>query len=156
MEELSEKQKLLIALLEAAGNSQATPLLDPIRIMKALFILCKKIPENYISNEDRYQFKPYLYGPYSSEVYDDLAILEKSGFVTRTTLQWRNWSYYSLTKKGREKAEQILKTYQNELSEYIKSICNFVQRNDFASILEKVYKAFPEYAAESVFTKRTA
>jgi uncharacterized protein len=148
---LEDRQQLLLAFLGSNKLPKGKLGLDPIRIMKALFIIKMNVPSKYLSDDSKYNFKPYLYGPYAPKIYDDLATLESMGFIKKTTNGLRDWSYYSLTDEGKVQSDKILKSYDVKLSKYLKNIFDFVVSVDFSTLLKKVYKAYPEYAVNSVF-----
>lgn len=98
---LSSKD-LIVLLLYSKGytNKQCDVIEGKTRLMKMMFLfdreirrgfnLDKKIPENAFPN-----FEPYDYGPFSSQVYEDLEFLVDMEFV-------------SVAKKGGEEGERIL------------------------------------------------
>src|SRR5438132_12224888 len=46
--------------------------LDPIRIMKGMFLFSMEAPEAWLGKYERFQFIPYSYGPYSKGLHDSL------------------------------------------------------------------------------------
>ncbi len=151
LDALTSSQRLLMSLLGFADDSK---MLDPIRIMKALFIVCKKSPPEYLGGMPPYEFHPYLYGPYSEQVYQDLSELEELNLIQKVAVPGRTWSYYVPTEKGKEISGSAISAYDDKLRRYIQKIYDFVQGRDFAALLGEVYRAFPEYAVRSVFRRQ--
>jgi hypothetical protein len=145
---LTASEKLMISLVGFASESEA---LDPIRIMKGLFIVCMKSPKEYFGGGLPYEFQPYLYGPYSGKVYDDLARLEELKLIFKRLVPGQSWARYYPTPEGKKTAAMAIARYDDRLGNYIGSVYRYVQGKDFASLLNEVYKAFPDYAVNSVF-----
>lgn len=147
MSELNEKQKLLMSLLFTP--EQFNKELDPIRIMKGLFILTMKIPDHFL--KEKYSFVPYLYGPYCSEVYDDINLLSLKGYISINKNSGQSWLYYSLSKNGEDLAKTVLTSFDDKVAKFIFHIRSFIVSNSFNDLLKKVYAAFPDFATNSVF-----
>ncbi|HZV12518.1 MAG TPA: hypothetical protein VFA55_04840 [Candidatus Kapabacteria bacterium] len=151
---LTGKQKLLLAFLGSIDPYNANSILDPIRIMKGIFVISKKAASDVLTKIDRYEFVPYMYGPFSQEIYDNLGVLTNVGMVAPVTKLWQSWQYYELTPKGKEAAKLVLNEYDSGLRKFIGEVCAFVQNNTFATLLSKIYEEFPKYAVKSVFNKK--
>lgn len=122
-------------------------LLDPIRIMKGLFLMNMEFGDKL---EDVYQFEPYLYGPCSLDLYEDLLNLKTKGLVDEYKPAYSRWSYYRVTDVGVDKAKELIKKAPKELFERLKGIKNEIIDLSFSDLLKKVYKQYPEYAKKSV------
>jgi uncharacterized protein YwgA len=121
--------------------------LDRIHIMKSLFLIwnrSKRKIENY------FQFKPYLYGPYSLEVYSELRNLKEQGFIIQPPHYIQDWANYHLTKKGHNKAKDTERKFQQNTVGLVESIVKEVSNLDFYSLLQKVYKEAPDFASNSI------
>lgn len=138
------KNEELLILYLYLGNKK---LIDPLRIMKGIFLICKKIKEF----KDVYTFEPYLYGPCSLEIYSDLRKLLQKGEIREYTQKIHYWSLYSLTPSGEEIAKQILKQIPKDLLNRIFEIKHTVMKLSFKELLKFVYKKYPEYAKKSIF-----
>lgn len=145
--DLTPRQSMLLLLISKAD----APGLDPIRIMKGQFLLAMEVPAHWMRAEARYAFVPYNYGPYSSEIYRDLDLLEQMNLIGRTTLPGRSWSYYYSTEAGTACADEIASTLEPALVKYIDSVRHFVSSVSFSDLLRAVYQRYPEYAVNSVF-----
>jgi len=121
--------------------------LDRIRLMKALFRLWwhsgKSIP-------DFFSFKPYLYGPWSPEVYDSLERLEKEGFIVRLPHPVPAWSKYHLTDRGRRAIQGVIPTINQSHLGLLKKLTHETANLGFYELLKLVYNESPEFAQNSV------
>ena len=139
------QQTLLLFFLESEKR------VDPIRIMKGLFIFTMEAPPRWMSPEERYKFVPYSYGPYSREVDRDLNALSLRGYIQTSSDAGRSWSYYSLTPAGKEIAAQVSQEFPPAAVSYLKQVREFVLGLSFRQLLDTVYKKYPTYAVNSVF-----
>jgi uncharacterized protein YwgA len=144
-ETLTPRQKTLLLFL-AAGAKE----LDPVRIQKGLFIFAKETPSHWVSPEARHEFRPYNYGPYSSQINADLAELRRRGLV-KTSESWSSWHFYSATDEGREVAGEIATKVRAAMMEYLKALREWVTSLSFSDLLKQVYKSYPDFAKNSVF-----
>jgi len=132
MVNLNSKQKVLLSLLKAC-NKRA---MSPIQIMKALFLYSQeKHPREF------YEFKPYLYGPCSFEVYHDLRTLLNEGLISSTPSLY-SWDFYSITSQGEEIVEEVDKK--------LEEIKKFVISRSFIELLKEIYSKYPEFAKNSI------
>jgi uncharacterized protein YwgA len=121
--------------------------LDRIRLMKALFLFWKRVGFRI---PGYFEFKPYLYGPCSFEVYSVLDQLSQSGFVVNPPYPIQQWSKYYLTASGIAEAEKVSHTVPGDMGECIAKITEEVSRLGFYELLRKVYEEAPEFAINSV------
>jgi len=133
------KAKWILAILRISP-------LDRIHIMKALFLLWRRVGEI----PDYFHFEPYLYGPCSFEVYDVLAAMEKEGLIVQPSHPMPQWANYYLTERGRKEAEHAIREIDPELRERLETVTREVSRLGFYALLERVYDEAPEFAVNSV------
>jgi len=145
--ELNSRQEILLVFL-GVGDAQ---MIDPIRIMKGIFIFSEEAPDEWIPRDARYQFKPYNYGPCSFQIYFDLDHLENCGYVTSVEVPTRSWSYYLLSTEGKELVPQLVREMNQSAIRYLERIRDFVSNLSFRLLLEVVYQRYPDYAVNSVF-----
>ncbi|RSN76686.1 hypothetical protein [Candidatus Methanodesulfokora washburnensis] len=119
-------------------------LLSPIQIMKGLFLIKQEL-----KLEDFYEFEPYLYGPCSFEVYQDLELLSKERLITQVPSGGR-WFYYKITPLGRGKIREISKAMDEKLAQGILEIKKLITRKSIFELLQYVYNKYPEYAKKSI------
>ena len=69
-------KELLLSFLYSPGNGEAVnePILGRTKLVKMMFIFEKEISKDFFKEKDVSlpEFIPYLYGPYSAQVMDDL------------------------------------------------------------------------------------
>jgi hypothetical protein len=127
--------------------------LDPIRIMKGIFIFTMESPLAWLPQESRYQFVPYSYGPYSRQIDADLNRLKLQGLLTSSQAAGRNWDYYSLTEQGTATALELKRTLDPKALAYLHRVREFVLSLSFRKLLDSVYERYPAYAVKSVFKR---
>ena len=120
--------------------------LDPVRIQKGMFLLSEIGPAKAL-----YSFRPYNWGPFSSDIYGDLDGLVRSGLVSQDTAPGRTWARYSLTESGRTAAHEIAEAAGNETVTWIGDMRRFLTERSFAQLLNDVYARFPDMATRSQF-----
>lgn len=128
-----------IALPEGKTN-----VLSPIQIMKGMFLIKQELN---VSNF--YEFKPYLYGPCSLEVYEDIQrFIEENLILLLPSI--RGWKLYTISSKGMEKFKAISKTMDEEFLENMRRIKKIVMEKSFIELLKYVYEKYPEFAINSI------
>lgn len=145
-EALNKRQSRLLVFL-GGGNQK----LDPIRIMKGMFLFDMKAPKTWLSADTRYNFSPYNYGPFTPELYRDLEHLQDLGYVRAEQALNRSWKHYSLTENGIEASRQAENSVGRASARYLHTLYDFVANVSFRQLLESVYEDFPDYAVNSVF-----
>lgn len=142
-----ERKQWVLLVLDAASPGS----LSPLQIQKILFLISKRLSDEV--GHDFYHFVPYNYGPFASEIYADLRLLIDEGLASHVEYVGRRWVAYEITLKGRELASHIKASEQvsKRASEYIAKVVRWVESLTFTQLLAAIYKAYPEYAAKSVF-----
>src|SRR5262245_43336728 len=99
----SRSDWVLVLLDDPAGIA-----LDPIRIMKGLFLAQMESGsgegESTPADAPPFDFVPYSYGPFSSEVYAELTSLKERGLVEATPVLYRSYAMWALTDIGQAEA----------------------------------------------------
>src|SRR5260370_38775420 len=80
----------------------ASPVLDPIRVMKGMFLFQNEDAPDAVSPLPAapYEFEAYAYGPFTAAIYHDLNELRALGFVQSTPVLGRPYSRWSITGSG--------------------------------------------------------
>lgn len=130
-------------LLFVCLGSEGKGPLDPIRIMKGLFL----------SSEDGvdlgYKFEPYHYGPCSFDVYKDLDSLVAQGLIEEVPIRGQTWNLYTPTSSGmnRSKKLQVSSSDIEKLTQQKTQVTSL----SFLDLLKFVYDKYPRFAKNSVF-----
>lgn len=144
---LNLRQKTLLVFL-SRGELQE---LDPIRIMKGLFLFTMEAPDKWLSSDDRYKFVPFDYGPCSFQIYSDLDQLKEYGYIRSREMPGRSWNYYSLTSEGAKLAKDLASDMHPGIIGYLQALRDFVSSLPFRQLLAVIYRRYPKYAVNSVF-----
>jgi hypothetical protein len=139
------KQQILLSYIGQGGE------IDPIRIMKGLFVFSKETPAGWIGESDRYHFVPYQFGPCSFDIYSDLDALERSGYLQSKQPLGQSWKYYSVTDMGKYAVEQAAGRFQPQVLTYLNQVRSWVDQQSFKGLLKAIYRRYPAYASNSVF-----
>lgn len=142
-----ERWELLLLFL--ATGKASNRILDPVRIMKGMFLFEMRGG----LGEHSYHFEPFDYGPFSILVYRDLDLLEARNLIQRIPTPGRNWSYLRATDEGRMYAQRVEKQAKPEQLELISAIHDEILDRSFADVLRYVYAEYPKYAGSSVFQR---
>ena len=140
-----ERWQLL--LLFVGTGKAANGELDPVRIMKGMFLL--EMQGGLMGHS--YDFEPYDYGPFSISVYNDLDLLEGKKLIERIPRPGRNWSYVRVTDEGRKVANSLEEQAKPEQLEKISAVHDEVLDKTFAELLRYIYNNYRDYAGRSVF-----
>jgi len=146
---ISPKQEILLKYIAIPIEMDRYPGIDPIRIMKGLFIFSQEVKKEWLKPNSLYEFMPYNYGPCSFEIYKDLRILKALGLLLSNQVKHQNWNYYSLSKKGEILNKQI--KIDSRAEKFLKEIKNFATKIQFYLLLRAIYREYPDYATNSVF-----
>lgn len=146
MEEAAMKRRnLVLAGLAAGGGAIHTP----VQIQKLFFLIDKNISK--LVDGPHFNFKPYNYGPFDSDVYREIEGLASEGFVE--LVREDSWASYVLTTSGQEEGTKILDSLPDKAKDYIKRASQFVRSLPFTQLVSAIYKAYPEMQENSVFQK---
>jgi uncharacterized protein len=137
---------LLLLLDRAALGAQGPDDLDPVRIQKGMFLLSKRGPQR-----DMYEFQPYDWGPFSSDIYADLASLTRQGYLSEERMPGRTWSTYRVTARGRERAAALAAQMRAENIAWLRQAREFLTTRSFAQLLRDIYALYPDMAVNSRF-----
>ncbi len=143
---LTKPQELLVAFI-AAGPED----LDPIRIVKGVFVFCQEAAKEWLDPRAIYDFEPYSWGPFSFDLYRDLNRLRDLGYVEARQHPSATWSYYQATASGQQAAAEIRQRMNPQLVAYLGEVRRFVLSLPFRDLLKAIYRKYPQFATNSVF-----
>jgi uncharacterized protein (DUF488 family) len=126
---ITKKERAVLILLNNFNT------LSKMKLVKIMFLISEK--SNF------YNFVPYNYGPFSFELYHDLAHLEREGYISMDNKS------VSIINKDIPPLDNKLKAIVNR---YAHQFSNF----DDSRIIKHTYSKYPEYTIFSQFEKRMA
>ena len=140
-----DKKDIVLLVIESASDEG----LSPLQLQKSLFIIGQSqlagLPSNF------YAFRPYNYGPFCEEIYQDTDVLVEEGMVFNVPVAGQSWSKYAITPKGQTKSKEIKKENNIGLVTYINDTVQWVSSLPFNELLRAIYAKYPEYSVNSVF-----
>ena len=155
-----QRRDWLLAFLAAAPSgptapimlSAESPVLDPIRVMKGMFLFQNEDAPGVVSPLPAapYEFEAYAYGPFTAAIYHDLNELRALGLVHSTPVPGRTYSRWSITESGIALAAAKLEEIPPERLRRLRHAKQIVLGKGFAQLLRYVYQRHPAYATESV------
>lgn len=122
--------------------------LDHIRLQKALFLISKRGPERW---RDAYEYVPYDWGPYSSELLSDVNRLRLHGLMRVRPVDRSRYGTYTLTDRGEAVADDLWGHLSSDEQRFMVRVRSYVTSQSFNKLLREVYAAYPEYASKSRF-----
>jgi uncharacterized protein len=138
----------LLVIDRSALGTTGPDALDPIRVQKAMFLLSMRGPRR-----DLYRFRPYNWGPYSSDLDGDLRSLVPAGLLTTEYQAGRSWPRYRPTDEGHDRATIVAESLGDATVSWVAQARQFVTTRDFATLLNDVYEEFPDFATASLFRR---
>ncbi len=138
-----DRKKLILATLSCEQDAVYTP----VQLQKLFFLVDKKLPD-YIGGE-QFNFQPYHYGPFDSDVYHELSNLSNEGMVN--IIEGYKWNRYALTNEGQSIGEKTFQELDSAAQSLIKKLVRLILSLGFSQLVSAIYKAYPEMRANSVF-----
>jgi uncharacterized protein YwgA len=110
--------KLLILAAKYLGKIEGRK-----RFQKTIFLLQEKFGIDF-----GYKFTAYLYGPYSSQLQNDIDILAQTGYLKASKIG--ELFFYEITPLGQQSAAQIEKEYGAEMVKKLEKHVNDLKEFD--------------------------
>jgi hypothetical protein len=140
------RQQLLLAILAAAKGRPYSP----VQIQKAVFLITRNLP-NLVTEGDRFEFVPYDYGPFDSDVYLEAEELQRTGAATIASSGSGRWNVYSATDEGAKRGSEVLSRLAPQSRQYVENVSNWIRSQSFGSLVRSIYEAYPEMRQNSIF-----
>ena len=140
-----DRKDWLLLVLSSGGS------LSPVQLQKSLFLIAQELTPSLFN--DYYEFVPYDYGPFDSDIYSDAHTLQSEGHVVIDNPLARGWRRYSITDSGQEQAQSIRDQLDTGDVEKLDEVVSWVASQSFASLVRSIYERFPEYKTRSVFNQ---
>jgi hypothetical protein len=142
---MTRERWLLMALAHRAGQP-----MTPVQIQKAMFLMAMEarqfLPQKF------YDFVPYNYGPFDSDIYRDLEGLAARGLVTYDGSSDRSWKAYAATVAGVEAGLRAMTEANPKGVDYLRRAVDWVCSLGFTQLVRAIYQKYPAFKANSVFT----
>ncbi len=144
---MNREEALLLFLTTPARRGTRLTALDPLRLMKGMFLVSKTGPE---SLTELFDFQPYSYGPFTPAVYRSAESLRDSGLAAEEAVSGRSWRYVRPTALGVQRAEDLAASASPDELNAIESAHEFVTTRGFVQLLRDLYARFPDFAVNTV------
>ncbi len=145
--ELDRTDWLLLFLTVPARRGARPRSLEPLRIMKGLFLISQRGAGEL---HDLYAFKPYDYGPFTPEVYRDLDALAEAGLVVEDAVAGRSWRTYRPSEEGIAAADLLAGFIDETSAAILAEAYEFVTSRGFLRLLRDIYAQYPGYAVNTI------
>lgn len=146
-EELSRRQKLILAVMSAANQGSFLP----VQIQKLFFLIDKRLTDQV--GGECFAFMPYDYGPFDQQVYQELDRLQSCALVSITDGSPWEVREYTLTDAGQTAGARLLNEFEQDAQASIAELTKFVRSLSFRQLVSAIYREYPEMKANSVFNE---
>lgn len=159
---------LMLYATDRPSGKPAPELRGITRLEKLLYLWQQEGPIRKIS-EDKYEFEPHNFGPFSKDIYDDVALLATAGFIEERIEPWEastdyveardvigadealgpHEKIYKLTDEGKAVAEQLLKNVPSQAWKELVTIKQRYVKLSLTQLIRYVYRKYPELTHKS-------
>lgn len=140
-------------LLALLGAERCAPIEGRTRLVKLVFLLQKKILEELRLGfaRDAYRFRPFNYGPFTEEVYDDFETLRIRGLAS-VEGDDEAVQRFQLTDKGRAILSNLTanQTIPPALFAEIQELKRTYGSLPLDQLIKRVYSQYPSYTGKSL------
>ena len=143
---LDKKDWLLLVIAAAKGES-----VSPVQLQKALFLVGRTVDRHQLRCKSFYDFRPYDYGPFDSNIYRDAERLQEEGSIIITAPSTRTYREYLVTATGLETARSINNQLDPSTQDFLERVVKWVRSLSFSALVRAIYRAYPEMKVNSVF-----
>ncbi|HTQ83753.1 MAG TPA: hypothetical protein VMI47_10845 [Pseudolabrys sp.] len=140
-----DRGDLVLAILAAADGRPYTP----VQIQKAVFVICDQFPD-LIDDGPGFNFEPYDYGPFDSDVYSEISALDARGEAIIAPSGIGNWNTYAASDYGLARGRALLDEMGRQ-GKYVQKISDWVRSMSFSQLVKSIYEAYPDMRANSIF-----
>jgi len=140
MMRIDNRRDILLLLLYSpgVGRTPNEPIIGRTRLVKALFLFKEEALQHFrkgttITAENFYEFFPWDFGPFSTQVYDDLNFFRLHGFIEEETsdeealpesaAEWEEW----LRSSQPDSSEPAFSEYEEQLFKLTERGVNFTK-----------------------------
>lgn len=138
------RSQIVLAALAAGGQNAG---FKPVQVQKLFFLLDRE--GKHLLNGPHFDFRPYDYGPFDREVYDEIDALEAQGLVE--VLSSGRYRMYILSQSGLEEGQKTLTEMTENARTYVSQVAKWVRELSFEQLVAAIYKRYPDMKVNSVF-----
>ena len=131
------KTELVLLVLGACNGRHVTGI---TRLTKLVFLAEREVLTNSGDIKERFRFVPDTFGPFTTEMYDQVEFLESVGMLEK------DGKRFQITGKGRRFLEA--KTYLRTPTRIVRGISGLKEKYaslELDDLLARVYTAYPNY-----------
>ncbi|WPQ64581.1 DUF4065 domain-containing protein [Chitinophaga sancti] len=184
MKKIDNRKDILLLLLYSPGSNTIIneSIIGRTRLIKMLFLFKNEVWKKFKSNtqlteENMYSFFPWNYGPFSSEVYDDVTFFSLRGFIEINFTSQEaivesveEWNFYQekygqedfegvkeyqeeefrLTDKGVDFTKDLYGSLSSNQQEILKEFKSRITLMPLRALLRYVYKQYDDFTSNSV------
>jgi hypothetical protein len=136
----------VLAVLAADADAH----FSPVQLQKLFFLLERKVGSRV--GGPHFTFRPYNYGPFDAQVYEEVERLEGVGLanIARPHFGPRE---FALNDRGKAAGLKVLIDHglSGAMCEYFANVSKYVRSMSFQQLVSSVYREFPEMKARSIF-----
>ena len=156
IDEINEETDLAFLLCHYADEVDGIT-----RLQKLLFLLQEETEFTELYENVEIEFKPYKYGPFSEQVYDELELLINMGAIeeveaddadrVRTSTDSRSHANkrFLVTERGETIAEDVNRALDSDVQEEFEQVVEEYLDMELEDLLRYVYSQYPDYTTES-------
>lgn len=137
------RQELVLAALSAGGRGVW---FEPVQVQKLFFLIDREISRDV--GGPHFNFRPYDYGPFDSDVYTELERMEGTGLAHIAAGYYRS---YSLSEQGHARGAELLKGLPGRARDFITRAARWVNSLSFSQLVSAIYDKYPDMKAASIF-----
>jgi len=152
--EMSRMDIILMMLYN--NNGKSLSIRGKTRLQKLVFLVQKELED--IGYKSRYAFRPYLYGPYSQELYTDITWLKMNDYI-EVKKEFNEdiglITNFNATDKGKGYVANLLKApYYHLLYGVIANVIKKYGEMSLEKLVDYTHKKYPEYNISKYQTKK--
>ncbi|MBC9988405.1 DUF4065 domain-containing protein [Haloferax sp. AS1] len=156
IDEINEETDLAFLLFNYADEVEGIT-----RLQKLLFLLQEETEFKDVYENVEIEFKPYKYGPFSEQIYDELELLISMGAIREVEAERADHlrdendtrghsnKRFVLTDRGRTIAKEVNRQLEDDLEGQFAEVISEHVDMDLEDLLRYVYQQYEEYTTES-------
>ena len=144
----------IIAWMAVKLNGEYIPIPGITTMQKQMVIIIREFAQNHNIPSENPGFKAYKFGPYTERIDRALDNLNHAGYVESIGRINTNSERFTLSEKGKEKGNYILKKLGKENTRALEELKHDLQQFTLQGLETYVYSHYPEYTNKSEIFER--